>query len=231
MLAGTQWPAAGEAWAAAGGWVQVCPLIAILVNCWRLYALAGVEWSRREGAERPRRRETSPPGPFVCHLLPRSALPLPPLCRRGLVFRSARTASGRSALLGGRGGGLADGGVMGLAGLELGVLVEVHQAALVLKDVLAVGQLAAEYVVGVLDVAVGDDGLVEHELGGAVLHGEMALHAAVLAHGVGGAGEDVEGVALAVGAGALHALPQGQVLGAGHLHVVVDERPPPGSCR
>lgn len=78
-----------------------------------------------------------------------------------------RSAAGRSAgfygpppgilLLGGRGGGRADGGVVRLAGLELGVAGQVHQLALVLEDVLAVGELAAQHVMGMLQMAVGND--------------------------------------------------------------------------
>ena len=112
---------------------------------------------------------------------------------------------------------------MSLASLEGLVLVQLHQTALVLEDVSAVSSLTGEDVVAVPLLTIGAQLGIGNQLHSAVLNFQVTLQAAQLANSVVGAGEDVEVIAVAVGASTLFALPQVEVLGAGDHDVVVDD--------
>ena len=89
-------------------------------------------------------------------------------------------------------------GVVLLASLELRILEEVHEPALVLEDVLAVSSLAREDVVSMPFCR-----RIELEYHGIALDYQLAAESAELALGISRAREDVERVAVAVRACAL----------------------------
>ena len=86
------------------------------------------------------------------------------------------------------------------AGLEFRVLEEVHESALVLEDVLAVQSLAGQDVVSVMLCS-----RVESELHSAVLNIQLAAESAEFALSLSCAREDIEVIAVAVGASAVSA--------------------------
>ena len=101
---------------------------------------------------------------------------------------------------------------MSLACLELRVLEEVHESALILEYIRAVGSLAGEQIVAVLDGSVLAQLRIVYELHAVICEFQVAFKTAELAYSVVRAREDIEVIAVAMRASACSAFPEVKIL-------------------